>query len=67
MLVNVQMKAKEKDKIIKQMEDDKKDLVVKLEAITKETKKAKQALENEDQKSLEQMNVRLMCFVYIAL
>ncbi|XP_065912168.1 cytoplasmic dynein 1 heavy chain 1-like isoform X2 [Dysidea avara] len=55
-LSQAQMKAKEKDKIIKQMEDDKKDLVVKLEAITKETKKAKQALENEDQKSLEQMN-----------
>ena len=45
------------DKIFEQMEDDKRDLVAKLEAMTKETEKAKQALENEHQKTLEQMNV----------
>ena len=61
---NTQMKAKEKDKIIEQMEDDKRDLVAKLEAITKETEKAKQALESEHQKTLEQMNVRFMCLKF---
>ena len=53
------MKIQEKDHLIKQMEDDKRDLSTQLDEAKKETENIRKTLEEEHQQAVEQLNVRV--------
>ena len=65
-MCTLQTKIQEKDHLIKQMEDDKRDLSIQLDEAKKETEIIRKTLEEEHQQAVEQLNVRAcMCVLRV--